>query len=583
MKDLIEQLPVWATAITQKSKGKVKGIDNQHLYGIQKMRELILDLAIRGKLVPQDLNDEPASELLKLVKAEKKKLHVNRKIKKTKPILEISKEEKQFEIPSTWIWCRFTEIAELRHGHQFREYDFVDDGIPVVKIGQCKPDGKLDLTGCNYIHSDRIKEFEDYLIFKDDLLMALTGGTLGKVTRVDKDYGTVVQNYRVGNFFPNEIILSKDYLNVILESDLFQFLVKGKVNQNAQPNIGKDSIEQIVISIPPLNEQKRIVAKVDKLMDLCDELEKQQEEQNKTHYLLVKTLLESLTHAQNAADFQSTWQLISTQFEHLFTTEESIDLLKQSILQLAVMGKLVPQDPSDEPASELLKKIAAEIQKLIKEGKIKKQKPLLEITDEEKPFELPEGWVWTNLAEISQINPRNIVESDIDASFVSMSNVLSSYNGEHGQELKKWSTIKKGYTHFADGDIGLAKITPCFENSKAVIFSSLINGIGAGTTELHIARPIIGTIEPNFILCILKSPVFLKIGESKMTGTAGQKRIPKEFFSNYSFALPPLIEQKRIVTKVNSLFSLCDLLKEKVIKSEDIKVKLSDCLVGGFG
>jgi type I restriction enzyme S subunit len=241
-----------------------------------------------------------------------------------------------------------------------------------------------------------------------------------------------------------------------------------------------------------------------------------------------------------------------------------IKKLRELILELAVRGKLVPQDPKDEPASVLLEKIAKEKVRLVKDDKIKKQKLLPKITEDEKPFELPKKWEWTRLGTITQINPRNDADDELSVSFVPMPLITTSHSGEHGQEIKTWGEIKKGYTHFADGDIGVAKITPCFENSKAVVFSELENGIGAGTTELHIARPFNTTLlAPRYILLFLKAPMFLIVGETKMTGTAGQKRVPKEFFSESPLPLPPLAEQQRIVAKVDELMALCDKLEQQ--------------------
>lgn len=239
--------------------------------------------------------------------------------------------------------------------------------------------------------------------------------------------------------------------------------------------------------------------------------------------------------------------------------------LRGLILELAVRGKLVPQDPNDEPAAVLLEKIAAEKARLVKEGKIKKPKALPEIAEDEKPFELPEGWEWVRLGNITQINPRNSVDDDLEASFIPMPLITTSYRGKHGQEILQWAEIKKGFTHFADGDIALAKITPCFENSKAAVFNNLRNGIGAGTTELHVARPYGNTINQFFILLCLKSPRFLYEGEQKMTGSAGQKRVPKDYFAGEPLPLPPLAEQRRIVEKVDELMGLCDRIETRTL------------------
>jgi len=259
-----------------------------------------------------------------------------------------------------------------------------------------------------------------------------------------------------------------------------------------------------------------------------------------------------------------------------------IKKLRELILELAVRGKLVPQDDSDEPASVLLEKIEEEKQKLIEKGEIKRQKPLPVFSEKASLSEPPNNWVWSRLGDISFINPRNIVEDETITSFVPMPLVLKSHTGEHGQEHRTWGDIKKGYTHFANNDIGLAKITPCFENSKAVVFSNLKNGIGAGTTELHIARPYGATLNSRYILLYLKSPDFLLTGESRMTGTAGQKRIPKTFFSENPLPLPPLAEQQRIVAKVDELMSLCDQLEQEQADHQATHQTLVETLLKGL-
>lgn len=260
---------------------------------------------------------------------------------------------------------------------------------------------------------------------------------------------------------------------------------------------------------------------------------------------------------------------------------EYISYLRQSILQEAVQGKLTAdwrkQNPDVEPASELLKRIKAEKEKLIKEEKIKKQKPLLPITQDEIPFELPDGWVWCRLGKICVVNPRNNKKDDLDCSFIPMRLISDKYGVIPDFEIKKWFEIKSGFTHFADNDIVIAKITPCFENSKAAIMKNLKNCFGAGTTELHILRAIL--IIPDFIYIVSKTSEFLKEGQKQMTGTAGQKRVPKSFIENYSIALPPLPEQQQIVKKVDKLMQLCDELEENVKKAKEYSEQLMEAVL----
>lgn len=251
-----------------------------------------------------------------------------------------------------------------------------------------------------------------------------------------------------------------------------------------------------------------------------------------------------------------------------------IKKLRELILELAVRGKLVPQDPSDEPASELLKRITEEKARLKAKGRVKNPKQRADIGDEEKSLELPMGWQWSSLAQVAFVNPRNTAADSLEVSFVPMSFIGTRFDDQHAQESRVWGEVKQGFTHFAEGDIGVAKITPCFENSKACVFSNLVNGLGAGTTELHIVRPITGTLDVRYVLAYLKSPQFLFVGETKMTGTAGQKRLPKDFVETNPFPLPPLAEQHRIVAKVDELMALCDRLETQQTDSENAHTQL---------
>ncbi len=249
------------------------------------------------------------------------------------------------------------------------------------------------------------------------------------------------------------------------------------------------------------------------------------------------------------------------QFELFADAPNGIAKLRELILQLAVQGKLVPQNPDDEPAAVLLERIKAEKERLVKEGKIKKSKKLPDIKQDEIPFELPNSWQWTRLLEIGQINPRNNCEDNLEVSFVPMNLVPQAYGETIEFEIRKWSDIKKGYTHFADNDVVFAKITPCFQNGKAAVVEGLSNGLGAGTTELYVFRGISNFICPKYVFLYLKSPKFVNYGVSQLTGTAGQKRVPKDYFSKNPFPLPPFAEQHRIVEKVDRLMELCDRLE----------------------
>jgi type I restriction enzyme S subunit len=258
-------------------------------------------------------------------------------------------------------------------------------------------------------------------------------------------------------------------------------------------------------------------------------------------------------------------------YERIADAPDAIPRLRRFILDLAVRGKLVPQDQADEPASELLKRIAAEKARLLKAGEIRNPKPIPPLL--ESPFPVPTNWRWSQIAEIGILSPRNDAPDNMNASFVPMPMIAAEYGVAIEHEMRPWSEIKKGYTHFAEGDVGLAKITPCFENGKSTVFRNLTGGIGSGTTELHIVRPL--CVDQDYILIFFKSPHFIETGIPKMTGTAGQKRVPSEYFAHSPFPLPPLAEQHRIVAKVDELMALCDRLEAVRAEREAVRDRLA--------
>lgn len=236
----------------------------------------------------------------------------------------------------------------------------------------------------------------------------------------------------------------------------------------------------------------------------------------------------------------------------------AVGRLRKFVLDLAIRGRLVEQATADEPASALLERIEAEKARLVEAREIRKPRLVAHPDDDDLPFCLPSGWAWTQIARLGVVSPRNDAPDDLQASFVPMPLIAADYGAGHQHEVRPWGKIKKGYTHFAEGDVGLAKITPCFENGKSTVFRDLTGGLGSGTTELHVVRPLF--VAADYIVLFLKSSHFIERGKLRMTGTAGQKRVPREYFAASPFPLPPLPEQHRIVAKVDELMALCDRL-----------------------
>jgi type I restriction enzyme S subunit len=250
-------------------------------------------------------------------------------------------------------------------------------------------------------------------------------------------------------------------------------------------------------------------------------------------------------------------------FGHIANAPGGIAQLRQMIYQLAVTGSLTPREEASEDACRFLSAIENERQRLIRARKYKR---MLELESEPisppQGIALPESWRWSRLLDLGEINPRNEAPDDQIAAFAPMSGIPQQHKAPINAETRPWSEIKKGYTHFAEGDVVLAKITPCFENGKAAVIEGLPGdaGVGAGTTELQVFRPIHAGILPGYVYLFLRSPLFMVEGEKCMTGTAGQKRVPTGYFATRAFPLPPTEEQSRIVAKVDELMALCDTL-----------------------
>lgn len=238
------------------------------------------------------------------------------------------------------------------------------------------------------------------------------------------------------------------------------------------------------------------------------------------------------------------------------------DKMRKSVLQAAIEGKLTTQNPAEDgDARDLLAEIQAEKQRLIAAGDIKREKALPPIAESELPFDIPENWVWVRLGDVVKVNPRNKAEDEIDSAFMPMTLLDDGYKNSFTFEARKWSEIKKGFTHFAENDIVFAKITPCFQNRKSAIISNIPNKIGAGTTELHVLRNYGNYIELKYLLYFVKNPIFINAGVATYTGTAGQQRISSDFVKEYLFPLPPLAEQQRIVEKLEQILPQLDRLQ----------------------
>ena len=345
-----------------------------------------------------------------------------------------------------------------------------------------------------------------------------------------------------GKFYATEHAVIVDSWGIISPVFMYYILTALNLNQystaTAQPGLSVAKIITTIFPLPPLAEQQRIVAKIEELMPLVEQYDKAQSELNK----------------------------LNTNIR---------EQLKKSVLQYAIEGKLVAQCEEDGTAEDLLQEIQTEKQRLYAEGKLK-QKDLTHSTifqgednkyyeqigkeviciDEEIPFEIPVSWRWVRVKDVVKINPKNEYSDNTIAAFIPMEKIEATFLSKFSYTKVQWGGIKSSFTHFADGDVAFAKITPCFQNRKSIVLQNLPNGIGAGTTELKVLRPYRETIQSSFLMYFLETPYFVENANFK--GTANQQRILVGYLENKLLALPPLNEQRKISDAITALLHLLD-------------------------
>ena len=578
---ITEHIDIWTSTVKTNSasgRGSSKKID---LYGIKKLRELILELAVRGKLVPQDPSDEPASKLLERIAAEKAQLVKEKKIKKPKALPEISEEEKPFELPEGWEWVRLGLLGNIFNGNSIsarvKEQKYmISEGLPFIAT----KDVGYGYSSFDYDNGVKIPIGEEKfkIARKNSILVCAEGGSAGKKC------GIAEQDICFGNkLFANEL-----HCNLDPKFILFNYLAPYFYTQFSQSmtgiigGIATSKFVELLIPISPLPEQHRIVAKVDELMALCDQLEQQTESQIEAQQTLVSVLLETLSTAKSHNELMQNWQRLSEHFDTLFTTEQSIDQLKQTILQLAVMGRLVPQDPTDEPASKLLERIAAEKAQLIADKKIKKQKALPPISDDEKPFELPDGWEFSYMQDLCYLITDGTHQTpkytDSGRPFIS------------AQCVKPFRFMPENCRYVSEDDYqGYIK------NRKPEIGDILLSRVGAGIGEaalintnlefaIYVSTGLLKTyqdkLSSEYLVVWLNSPLGRSISEKNTLGKGvSQGNLNLSLIRSFVVSLPPRQEQHRIVAKVDELMAICDQLKSKVNQSQQTQLHLTDAIV----
>ena len=471
----------------------------------KKLRQKILDLAIHGKLVPQDPNDEPASVLLERIRAEKERLIAEGKIKRSKKSSTSDTshyENVPFELPEGWCWTTIGEVSSsILYG--VSESAKETGAYKLLRITDIQ-DNKVNWDSVPHTDFDKEKAL-NYLLQDGDILFARTGATVGKsylVSGLTEE--SIYASYLIR--VQTSQLIFPDYIKRFFESGYYWEQITLSSVGIGQPNVNGTTLANLNVPIPPYKEQLRIVEETNRWLAIADILD------------------ENTGHVCKA-----------------------IESAKAKILDLAIHGKLVPQEPNDEPASVLLKRVNPKA---------------VASCDNPQYGKVPSSWVISTVGEVFTINPKTHVEDDAEAAFVPMTCVANGYSNTFEYECRKWGDIKKGFVHFQDKDVAVAKISPCLENRKSVVFHDLPNGIGAGTTELNVFR--CGKIQPEYALFYFKSQMFIGSCAGTYNGVVGQQRVAKTFIQELPIGIPPYKEQIRIVSKVNELFSQLDMIEKSL-------------------
>ena len=431
-------------------------------------------------------------------------------------------DEIPFDIPDSWCWVRLSSLSSISAGgtpERGNPNYWANGTIPWLKISDITSSKKFVNSCTEYITDEGMQNSSAKILPKGTILYTIFA-TIGEVGILGINASC---NQAIAGI--QTYLRSIDgylYYYLVNLQDFMKSISKGC----AQFNINQKILKEAFVPLPPLAEQERIVAEIEKFEPLIAEYDKLEQQATK---------LDS----------------------------EIYDKLKKSILQYAIQGKLVPQNSNDEPASVLLERIRAEkkaqlgkkyVESYIYKGddncyyeKVGKNEPVLL---ENLPFDIPDSWCWARLENAADINPRNNIDDNLDVSFVEMKSIMDGFNNVFCYKKRKWRDVKSGFTHFKNGDVGFAKITPCFQNRKSVVFHGLENCYGAGTTELHILRAYSDTIFVAYLLYFVKSPYFIEHGKINFSGTAGQQRFGTDAVKRTFIPIPPYNEQIRICNQI---------------------------------
>ena len=532
---------------------------------VPRLRRFILDLAVRGRLVPQDPNDEPASELVKRIAAEKARLVRAGEIRKQKRLPAIG--ELPYSLPDSWRWAPIREVTSDR--------------------GQCVPPATFTYVDVTAIEQDRglianpkalqanvTPSRARKVVRKGDVVYSCVRPYLLNVAVIEDAYDPLpIANTAFAVLNGHGLVLPW-FQWIVLRSPFMVARVEEEMRGQAYPAINDRDFARLPFPLPPLAEQHRIVAKMAELMTLCDRLEAARTERETTRNRLAATSLARLNAPDsNPAAFRKDAAFALDNLTPLTTRPDQVNALRQTILNLAVRGKLVPKDPNDTPASELLKKIAQG-----QRGRIKKSKLLPPINNAEAPFDLPAGWAWARFPEVglfgrgkSKHRPRNdpALYEDGTHPFIQTGDVARS-----GGSIESYSNLYN--------DVGLAQCAMWPAGTLCITIAANIADSGVLKFDACFPDSIVGLIVHDSLEDARFFEYFLRTAKADLhefAPSTAQKNINLGILKEVLIPLPPLAEQRRIVAKVDELMALCDRLEASLTTRDEMRGRLLESVL----
>lgn len=545
---------------------------------IPRLRRFILDLAVRGKLVEQDPHDEPASELLKSIQAEKARLVKEGTIKKDKPLKVIGSDEQPFKKPVSWQFVRLGQALEMINGRAFKPTDWIESGLPIVRI-QNLNNAQAPFNFCDP------KTIEDRHLIRDDEFLISWSGTPGtSFGAFIWKRGLAALNQHIFRCVQIGEAFWPAFLRLAINSQLDVLIAQAQGGVGLQ-HVTKGTLESLPLPLPPLAEQQRIVAKVDELMALCDQLEAERNQRESHRDKLVAASLNRIS-TSTAEEATKAARFHLNHLPRLTTKPEHIKQLRQTILDLAVRGRLVEQDPNDEPAAELLKRIQAEKVRLVKEGKIRKQSPLATITEDNVPFNLPFNWQWIRFGEIiedadsgwspkSEGFPRTGDNWGVlKVSAVSWDRFLP----EENKQLLS-GVVPPPSTEVRQGDFLISRANTSVLVAKSVVVDKPPKMLIM--SDKIVRLQLTHECDKRFLCLVNNSAEYARnyYAEQASGTSLSMKNVSRPVIYGLVVPLPPLAEQHRIVAKVDQLMSLCDQLEAQLTTTESDSRRLLEAVL----